>query len=95
VQCGSARPVNDSHPYADARTLAEHAELVVWEPDPERLERFRAEHPQARVAPDLAVLLRTEPDGVVLTVPTPTRCSRRPGWTAARSFGSTARSCCR
>lgn len=60
-----------SHPYADARTLAEHADLVVWEPDPERLERFRAEQPGATVAADLPALLRTEPDGVVLTVPTP------------------------
>ncbi len=60
-----------SHPYADARTLRQHAELVVWEPDPDRLARFRAEHPDARVLPDLAALLATRPDGVVLTVATP------------------------
>jgi len=60
-----------THPYADARTLRTHADLVVWEEDPERLARFRAEHPQATVVPDLAALLAARPDGVVLTVPTP------------------------
>ncbi|MGV9763660.1 Gfo/Idh/MocA family protein [Micromonospora tulbaghiae] len=62
-----------SHPYTDARTLradAAAAELVVWEPDPQRLARFRAEQPDAVVVPDLAALLATAPDGVVLTVPT-------------------------
>jgi predicted dehydrogenase len=59
-----------SHPYTDARTLRDDAELVVWEPDPQRLARFRAEQPDAAVAPDLAALLATGPDGVVLTVPT-------------------------
>jgi predicted dehydrogenase len=60
-----------SHPYTDATTLCEHADLTVWEPDPARLEKFRTQHPAAAVAPDLAALLATEPDGVVLTVPTP------------------------
>jgi len=60
-----------SHPYTDARTLARHAELVVWERDPERLRRFTEEHPRARVLGGLAELLATEPDGVVLTVPNP------------------------
>jgi predicted dehydrogenase len=60
-----------SHPYTDATTLREHAELVVWEPDPARLATFLGRHPDAGVAPDLAGLLATEPDGVVLTVPTP------------------------
>ncbi|MFI7489924.1 Gfo/Idh/MocA family protein [Micromonospora echinaurantiaca] len=59
-----------SHPYTDARALRDHAELVVWEPDPQRLARFRAEQPDVAVAPDLAGLLATRPDGVVLTVPT-------------------------
>jgi predicted dehydrogenase len=60
-----------SHPYTDARNLRDHAELVVWEPDPQRLARFEAEQPDVAVAPDLAALLATRPDGVVLTVPTP------------------------
>lgn len=60
-----------SHPFTDARTLAQHAELVAWEPDPERRARFLAEHPSARLTGDLAELLATGPDGVVLTVPTP------------------------
>lgn len=60
-----------SHPYADARTLSPHAGLVVWEPDRERLARFRAEHPDATVVDDLDALLASRPDGVVLTVPTP------------------------
>ncbi|GAA2673150.1 hypothetical protein GCM10010412_053490 [Nonomuraea recticatena] len=60
-----------SHPYTDARTLARHAELVVWEQDAERLRRFTDEHPGAKVAAGLAELLATEPDGVVLTVPNP------------------------
>ncbi|MEU8245178.1 Gfo/Idh/MocA family oxidoreductase [Nonomuraea sp. NPDC048916] len=60
-----------SHPYADARTLARHAELVVWEKDADRLRRFTEEHPGATVVPGLAELLAAEPDGVVLTVPTP------------------------
>ncbi|MFC6016277.1 Gfo/Idh/MocA family protein [Plantactinospora solaniradicis] len=60
-----------SHPYADARTLRRHADLVVWEPDPQRLARFLDEHPDATVAPDLAALLDSRPDGVVLTVPPP------------------------
>ncbi|WP_406103868.1 Gfo/Idh/MocA family protein [Micromonospora globbae] len=60
-----------SHPYTDARALRDHAELVVWEPDPQRLARFRGEQPDAVVAPDLSALLATDPDGVVLTVPTP------------------------
>jgi predicted dehydrogenase len=59
-----------SHPYTDARTLRDDAELLVWEPDPQRLARFRAEQPDAVVAPDLAALLASGPDGVVLTVPT-------------------------
>jgi len=64
-----------SHPFTDARSLAEHAELVVWEADTDRLGRFRAEHPTVRVVPDLSGLLATEPDGVVLTVPTPDVCA--------------------
>lgn len=60
-----------SHPFADARTLANYADLVVWEPDAERVGKLRAEHPGAVVVPDLEQLLATEPDGVVLTVPTP------------------------
>ena len=60
-----------SHPYTDATTLREHAELAVWEPDPARLQTFVDRHPEVAVAPDLAGLLATEPDGVVLTVPTP------------------------
>ncbi|WP_211588800.1 Gfo/Idh/MocA family protein [Allorhizocola rhizosphaerae] len=60
-----------SHPYTDALTLQEHAELAVWEPDPQRLARFRAEHPSALVFGDLATLLDAGPSGVVLTVPTP------------------------
>jgi len=60
-----------SHPFTDARTLARYADLAVWEPDAERLDRFRAEHPDALVVPDLTALLATRPDGVVLTVPTP------------------------
>lgn len=59
-----------SHPFTDARTLRDVAELVVWEPDPQRLARFRAEQPDARVAPDLSALLAADPDGVILTVPT-------------------------
>lgn len=60
-----------SHPYTDARTLAGHGDLAVWEPDRQRLDRFRAEHPDAEVFDDLAGLLAAKPDGVVLTVPTP------------------------
>ncbi|MGH3655508.1 MAG: Gfo/Idh/MocA family protein [Micromonosporaceae bacterium] len=60
-----------SHPYTDARTLAEHADLVVSEPDTARLERFLTEHPDATVVNDLPALLAEKPDGVVLTVPTP------------------------
>ncbi|MEU5869081.1 Gfo/Idh/MocA family oxidoreductase [Nonomuraea sp. NPDC047529] len=60
-----------SHPYTDARTLTRHAELAVWEPDPDRLRRFTDEHPDAKVANDLDELLAAEPDGVVLTVPNP------------------------
>lgn len=60
-----------SHPFADARTLARHAELAVWEPDPERLDRFRVEHPAAAVHAELDDLLAAGPDGVVLTVPNP------------------------
>lgn len=60
-----------SHPYTDARTLARHAELVVWEPDGERLRRFTEEHPKARVAGSLGEALDGGPDGVVLTVPNP------------------------
>jgi predicted dehydrogenase len=60
-----------SHPYTDAHTLARHAELVVWEPDAERLGRFTQEHPGARVAASLAEALDSAPDGVVLTVPNP------------------------
>ncbi|WP_232661285.1 Gfo/Idh/MocA family protein [Pseudonocardia sp. TRM90224] len=60
-----------SHPYTDAKTLAAHAELAVWEPDRERLARFTGEHPGAIVCADLAALLATAPDGVVLTVPNP------------------------
>lgn len=60
-----------SHPYADARTLSAHADLLVWEEDPERLARLRRNHPDVEVAPDLPTLLDMRPDGVVLTVPTP------------------------
>ncbi|MEU6425628.1 Gfo/Idh/MocA family oxidoreductase [Microbispora sp. NPDC046973] len=60
-----------SHPYADARSLGRHADLAVWEPDPERLRVFTDEHPRAVVADSLATLLATRPDGVVLTVPGP------------------------
>jgi predicted dehydrogenase len=60
-----------SHPYADARFLGEHADLVVWEPDEQRLARFLAERPGASVEPTPAALLDTDLDGVVLTVPTP------------------------
>jgi predicted dehydrogenase len=60
-----------SHPFTDARTLTRYADLAVWEPDPERLDRFRAEHPEAEIVPDLSELLATRPDGIVLTVPTP------------------------
>lgn len=60
-----------SHPYADARTLSPQAGLAVWEPDAERLARFRSEHPDAAVVDSLDALLATRPDGVVLTVPTP------------------------
>ncbi|MFI7133745.1 Gfo/Idh/MocA family protein [Nonomuraea sp. NPDC050153] len=60
-----------SHPYTDARTLTRHAELVVWEQDPERLRRFTDEHPAAKVTGSLGEALATGPDGVVLTVPNP------------------------
>ncbi|MFI6732875.1 Gfo/Idh/MocA family protein [Nonomuraea sp. NPDC050451] len=60
-----------SHPYTDAHTLARHAELVVWEQDPERLRRFTDEHPAAKVTGSLGEALATGPDGVVLTVPNP------------------------
>ncbi|MEU1393475.1 MULTISPECIES: Gfo/Idh/MocA family oxidoreductase [unclassified Nonomuraea] len=60
-----------SHPYTDARTLARHAELAVWEPDAERLRRFTEEHPEAMVAGALDELLAANPDGVVLTLPNP------------------------
>lgn len=60
-----------SHPYTDARTLSRHAELVVCEQDPERLGRFTAEHPRAKVAGSLAEVLAGPLDGVVLTVPNP------------------------
>ncbi|MGW0806474.1 Gfo/Idh/MocA family protein [Nonomuraea sp. NPDC002799] len=60
-----------SHPYTDAHTLSRQAELVVWEPDPERLRRFTGEHPAAKVAGSLGEALAAGPDGVVLTVPTP------------------------
>ncbi|MFI9835865.1 Gfo/Idh/MocA family protein [Nonomuraea sp. NPDC051941] len=60
-----------SHPYTDAHTLARHAELVVWEQDPERLRRFTGQHPAAKVAGSLGEALATGPDGVVLTVPNP------------------------
>lgn len=60
-----------SHPYTDARTLRKHADLHVWEPDAARLEAFTGEHPDAVVAGSLGELLAAEPDGVVLTVPTP------------------------
>ncbi|MGW4955849.1 Gfo/Idh/MocA family protein [Nonomuraea sp. NPDC004186] len=60
-----------SHPYTDAHTLARHAELVVWEQDPERLRRFTDQHPTAKVAGSLGEALATGPDGVVLTVPNP------------------------
>ncbi|MER5997273.1 Gfo/Idh/MocA family oxidoreductase [Nonomuraea angiospora] len=60
-----------SHPYTDAHTLARHAELVVWEQDPERLRRFTDQHPAAKVAGSLGEALATGPDGVVLTVPNP------------------------
>lgn len=68
-----------SHPFTDARTLARHADLLVWEEDPERLSRFTGEHPGAEVLPSLDALLAAEPDGVVLTVPSP----RVPGALAA------------
>lgn len=60
-----------SHPFTDAKTLAGHAELVAWEADPDRRARFQADHPSTRLARDLPELLATDPDGVVLTVPTP------------------------
>ncbi|MCK2218536.1 Gfo/Idh/MocA family oxidoreductase [Actinomadura sp. ATCC 31491] len=60
-----------SHPYTDARTLSRHAELVVWEQDQERLARFTAEHPRAKVAGSLEEALSGRLDGVVLTVPNP------------------------
>ncbi|MEV4068316.1 Gfo/Idh/MocA family protein [Nonomuraea fuscirosea] len=60
-----------SHPYTDARTLTRHAELVVWEPDPERLRRFTDEHPGVKVAGSLEEVLAGRVDGVVLTVPNP------------------------
>lgn len=60
-----------SHPFTDARTLADHADLVAWEPDPARRDRFLTEHPSATLTDDLPSLLATDPDGVVLTVPTP------------------------
>ncbi|TMR94266.1 Gfo/Idh/MocA family protein [Nonomuraea basaltis] len=60
-----------THPYTDARTLTRHAELVVWERDPERLRRFTEEHPGAKVAGSLGEALAAGPDGVVLTVPNP------------------------
>ncbi|MGV9374549.1 Gfo/Idh/MocA family protein [Nonomuraea sp. NPDC003707] len=60
-----------SHPYTDAHTLARHADLVVWEQDPERLRRFTGQHPTAKVAGSLGEALATGPDGVVLTVPNP------------------------
>ncbi|MFI6483167.1 Gfo/Idh/MocA family protein [Nonomuraea sp. NPDC050663] len=60
-----------SHPYADARTLARHGELAVWEPDAQRLATFTEEHPSAAVAAGLEELLARDLDGIVLTVPTP------------------------
>ncbi|WP_170222859.1 Gfo/Idh/MocA family protein [Nonomuraea turkmeniaca] len=60
-----------SHPYTDARTLSRHAELIVWEQDPERMRRFTDEHPHAKVAGSLEELLAGRLDGVVLTVPNP------------------------
>ena len=61
-----------SHPFTDARILeAAGAELVVCDDEPARLERFRGEHPGARVVPGLEEVLAARPDGVVLTVPTP------------------------
>ncbi|SDM00537.1 Gfo/Idh/MocA family protein [Nonomuraea jiangxiensis] len=60
-----------SHPYTDARTLSRHAELIVWEQDPERLRRFTEEHPGVKVAGSLEEVLAGGPDGVVLTVPNP------------------------
>ncbi|NUT39141.1 MAG: Gfo/Idh/MocA family oxidoreductase [Thermoactinospora sp.] len=60
-----------SHPYADARTLARHGELAVWEPDAQRLATFTGEHPSAAVAASLEELLARDLDGIVLTVPTP------------------------
>ncbi|SEG97199.1 Predicted dehydrogenase [Nonomuraea solani] len=60
-----------SHPYTDARTLIRHADLVVWEQDPERLRRFADEHPRVKVAASLEEVLRGRLDGVVLTVPNP------------------------
>lgn len=62
-----------SHPFTDARLLSrrEDAELVVFDDEPQRLARFREQHPAARVASDLDGLLAAAPDGVVLTVPTP------------------------
>jgi predicted dehydrogenase len=60
-----------SHPFTDARILAEHADLVVYDDEPARIERFQAEHPSAQVVSEIAGLLDAHPDGVVLTVPTP------------------------
>ncbi|MGH3730046.1 MAG: Gfo/Idh/MocA family protein [Micromonosporaceae bacterium] len=63
-----------SHPFTDAGTLTTAdggCELVVTEPDPERLARFIAAYPGTRVLPDLTALLDAEPDGVVVTVPPP------------------------
>lgn len=59
-----------SHPFTDAHILAERAELVVYDDEPERIARFRADHPDAVVAADLDEVLDLRPDGVVLTVPT-------------------------
>jgi predicted dehydrogenase len=60
-----------SHPFTDARILGERAELVVYDDEPARMQRFLAEHPHASAVPEIADLLAARPDGVVLTVPTP------------------------
>jgi predicted dehydrogenase len=58
-----------SHPFADAGHLRRlfDAELVVWEPDSVRRERFLDQHP-AEVVGTLEALVSAAPDGVVVTV---------------------------
>ncbi|MFI0422603.1 hypothetical protein [Spongiactinospora sp. 9N601] len=46
---GASAGLATSHPFTDARSIAPHADLVVWEQDEERPARFAGEHPGARV----------------------------------------------